>query len=222
MKRTSIYLAILIGFPGLVWAQSIKDINVPTVKDLDQVTEFHEGLAAVRKGANWGFIDQSGKLVIEFRDDLVWSENPVAGSKGVRGMAYPRFSEGRCPVRVFKEDEPEIPFYGFIDKAGKTVIQPDFLNITEFRDGIALGIFFKKTFRGKNNFQLNIYDYSFTEVVINTAGEMIWPLAERENIMMEARRYQTPALLARILSPDLIAVETETAPRHWEIRKIKR
>ena len=60
------------------------------------------------------------------------------------------------------------------------------------------------------------------EVVINTAGEMIWPLAERENIMMEARRYQTPALLARILSSDLIAVETEAAPRHWEIRKIKR
>ena len=213
---------MLIGFPGVIWAQSIEEINVPTVKDLDQVTEFHEGLAAVRKGSLWGFIDQTGKLVIDFRDDLVWSENPMPNANGVRGMAYPRFSEGLCPVKAFREDESNIPFYGFIDKTGKTVIQPDFLNVTPFRDGIALGIFFKRTFRGKNNFQLNIYDYTFTEVVINTAGEMIWPLAERENIMMEARRYQTPALLAHILSADLIAVESEKPPRHWEIRNIKR
>ncbi len=221
MKRATVFLAILIGLPGIVWSQSIEEINKPTVKDLDQVTEFHEGLAAVRKGTRWGFIDQTGKLVIDFRDDLVWSENPMPEANGVRGMAYPRFSEGLCPVKAFKEDEPNIPFYGFMDKAGKTVIPPDFLNVTEFRDGIALGVYFKKTFRGKNNFQLNIYDYTFTEVVINPAGEMIWPLAERENIMMEARRYQTPALLAHILSADLIAVESEKPPRHWEIRKIK-
>lgn len=214
-------LAVLIGLPGIVWSQSIQEINVPTVKDIDQVTEFHEGLAAVRKGSSWGFIDPAGKLVIAFRDDLVWNQNPGPDARGIQGMAYPQFKGGLCPVRAFREDEPGIPFYGFIDKQGKTVIPADFLNISEFSDGIALGIFFKKTFRGKNNFQLNIYDYAFTEVVLNTAGEMIWPLAERENIMMEARRYQTPALLGRILSADLIAVESEKAPRHWEIRKIK-
>lgn len=219
MKQFSIALALLLGLPFLGWAQSVRELNVATVKDLDQVTEFHEGLAAVRKGNTWGFIDASGKLVIDFRDDLVWHKNPVAQATGVTGMAYPRFSEGRCPFRAYQEEEGDIPFYGFIDTSGKTVIAPEFLNVSEFKDGHAIGIYFKKTFRGKNNFQLNIYDYAFTEVVLNPAGEMTWPLAERLNILMQARRYETPALLSRIVGPALLAVET--TPGKWEIRSIK-
>lgn len=212
-------LALLLGLPVLGWAQSVRELNVASVKDIDQVTEFHEGLAAVRKGNTWGFIDTSGKLVIDFRDDLVWRKNPVPNATGVTGMAYPRFSEGRCPFRAFQEEEGDIPFYGFIDTSGKTVIAPEFLNVSEFKDGHAIGIYFKKTFRGKNNFQLNIYDYTFTEVVLNPAGEMTWPLAERLNILMQARRYETPALLSRIVGPALLAVET--TPGKWEIRNIK-
>ncbi len=219
MKQIPILLALLIVLPCLGWSQSVRELNVAAVKDLDQVTEFNEGLAAVRKGDSWGFIDTSGNLVIDFRNDLVWHKNPDPSASGVNGMAYPRFSEGRCPFRAFQEEEGEIPFYGFIDTKGNTVIKPEFLNVSEFKDGHALGIYFKKTFRGKNNFQLNIYDYTFTEVVLNPAGEMVWPLAERLNILMQARRYETPALLSRIVGPALLAVET--TPGKWEIRKIK-
>lgn len=219
MKQMPILLALLMVLPGLGWTQSIRELNVATVKDLDQITEFHEGLAAVRKGNSWGFIDAAGTLVIGFRDDLVWNESPDPGANGVEGIAYPRFSEGRCPFRAFREEEGDIPFYGFIDTKGQPAIEAEFLNVTEFRDGVALGVYFKKTFRGKNNFQLNIYDYAFTEVVLNPAGEMIWPLAERQNIIMQPRRYKAPDLLARILGTELVAVEA--TPGNWEIRHIK-
>ncbi len=220
MKQLRLLLVLLLGLPCTGWSQSVRELNVASVKDLDQVTEFHEGLAAVRKGNTWGFIDASGTLVIDFRDDLVWNKTPDPNTTGVNGMAYPRFSAGRCPFRAFREEEGDIPFYGFIDGKGNTVIEPEFLNVSEFRDGLALGIYFKKTFRGKNNFQLNIYDYAFTEVVLNPAGEMIWPLAERMNILMQARRYETPALLSHIVGSNLLAVET--TPGKWEVRKINR
>ena len=89
MKRTGIFLAILIGCTGVARTQSIKEINAPTVKDLDQVTEFHEGLAAVRKGSQWGFIDQAGKLVIEFRDDLPRNPNGKLLKRELRKPYWP-------------------------------------------------------------------------------------------------------------------------------------
>lgn len=212
-------LSSLFLIPG--WAQSVADINVPTVAGIDQITPFHEGLAAVRKGNTWGFIDKNGTLVIDFRADLFGNLNPIEGNYGKSSMPYPRFRDGRCPIRVNNSETPGIPFYGFIDKTGKTVIPPEFLNVSEFKDGIALGIYYKKTFRGKNSFQLNIYDYTFTEVVLNPEGEMIWPLAERKQISMDRRRYKTPELLGQILSKTLIGIGSEANPRLLEIRKLK-
>lgn len=217
MKRAYVLVAILLALPLAGWGQTIEAINAPTIKDLNQVAPFHEGLAAVRKGSQWGFINSDGKLVVDFRGDLVWNEHPDPQANGVGAIAYPRFRDGRCPIKVMGEDG--IPLYGFIDTGGKTVIAPEFLNVTEFEGGLALGIYYKKTFRGKSNFQLNIYEHSFTEVVLNPAGEMIWPLAERQNIIMQARQYKTPAIQARILEDRLVAVES--APEKWEIRKIE-
>ena len=76
-----------------------------------------------------------------------------------------------------------------------------------------------KTFSEKNNFRLNIYEYSFTEVVRNPEGEIMWPIGERENILMQKRRYELPALTSRPLGNGLLDVET--VPGKWELRKIR-
>ena len=115
--------------------------------------------------------------------------------------------------------DDDIPVYGFIDRTGKTVIAPEYLNLTEFKDGYAVGVFVKKTFRGKNKFQLNIFDYSFMEGVLNPAGEMVWPIGERENILMQLRRYEMPSLTAKITGNGLLVVESEMGK--WEIRRMK-
>ncbi|WP_088341477.1 WG repeat-containing protein [Robiginitalea sediminis] len=216
MKRTLILAAALLALPLAAAGQSVKEINKPVLENIDQVTPFHEGMAAVRQGNRWGFINEQGVLAIPFRNDLVWNESPNPGAQGVTSIEYPRFRDGRCPVKVVKEDG--IPFYGYIDKTGKMAIEAEYLNLTEFNGGMAVGIYFRKTFRGKNNFQLNIYDYSFTEVILNPRGDMIWPLSERTNIMMDARRYERPELQTRILQPNLVAVKTGS--RQWEIRKL--
>lgn len=119
-------------------------------------------------------------------------------------------------IRAISEEE--IPVYGFIDREGSTVISPEYLNLTKFQDGSAVGILVTKTFRGKNNFQLNIYDYTFMEGVINLQGEMVWPIGERENILMQKRRYEQPSLTSRVIGKDLLVVKT--APGQWEIRKM--
>lgn len=217
MKKSLILLALLAGFPLAMNAQSLKSLNKPILEDLDQVMPFSEGLAAVRKGELWGFINTEGTLVIDFRDDLVWNSQAGTEAGGVKSVRHPEFRDGRCMIRTLSEEE--IPVYGFIDASGQTVIAPEYLNVTEFRDGRALGIMVKKTFRGKNKFQLNIYDYSFTEVVLNAQGEVLWPIGERQNILMDRRRYELPELSAKILSDDLLAVQT--APGKWELRKMK-
>ena len=186
------------------------------LKDIDEVAPFSEGLAAVRVGNQWGFVNENGELVIDFRDDLVWNKFADTGREDIDGIRYPTFHDGRCLIREMLEEE-EIYVYGFIDKTGQTVIKPEYLNVTGFKQGYAVGILLTKTFRGKNNFQLNIYDYKFSEVILDTKGDIMRLLAQRDNILMSKRRYDLPGLQARLLSPTLAAVKKGD---RWELMKL--
>ena len=206
----SIYLlALVLIFPTFLFSQNVGEV--------DEIAPFSEGLAAVRKGNQWGFINEEAKLVIDFRDDLVWNKVVGPSISGVLSIQYPEFKEGRCLVKELKEED--IPYYGFIDTTGKLVIAPDYLNITAFEGGYAIGIFVRKTFRGQNEFQLNIYDYTFTEVLVNTDGEIVKPISERDNILMSKRRYQIPELKAKMLTPNLLAQKGKD--NRWEISQLK-
>lgn len=202
MKRLQL-LALLIVIPFLGISQSVEEINRPTIAGLDEVAPFSEGLAAVRKGDQWGFIDREGNLVIDFRDDMVWNRQE-SNLRGVSGIRYPEFKESLCMISKITDED--ISLYGFINTKGETVIEPEFVNITPFENSHAVGIYARKTLRGKNEFQLDIYDYSFTEVLVNKEGEMIWPIQERQGIIMSKKRFKLPELHAKMLSEDLLAV----------------
>ena len=98
-------------------------------------------------------------------------------------------------------EEEEIPTYGFINTEGKIVIEPEYLNL------------------GKNNFQLNIYDYKFSEVLLDTAGDIMLLINKRDGISMSVRRYELPELRAKFLSVNTLAVKSST--NTWEIRKLE-
>ncbi len=219
MKRTYIIFLtlLLLCTPLLGIAQTTTDYLKTTIDDLDEVAPFSEGLAAVRKGDQWGFIDEAGQLVIDFRDDLVWNRNPDPNAKDVTHVGYPRFKDGLCMVKELKEED--IPYYGFIDTTGKLVIEPEYINLSPFENGYAVGIYVKKTMRGQNEFKLNIFDYSFTEVVLNTKGEIMLPLAERSNIQMSKKRYELPALHSKMLGTNLLVMKT--ADNRWQINRFK-
>ncbi len=95
----------------------------------DQVSSFSEGLAVVligssRKGDYCNYIDRSGKVVIKTKYNL-------AGD----------FSEGLACVAIGVLHEPSKPLdttWGYIDKTGKTVIQPQFVDLVgDFHNGLA-------------------------------------------------------------------------------------
>lgn len=211
-----IVLTLLFSLPFTGNSQIIESINKPILAALDEVRPFSEGLAAVRKGNQWGFIDTEGQLVIDFRSDLVWSTEADNSKSDITGISYPQFLDGLCINKELTEEG--IPLYGFIDRKGNQVIQPEFVNITPFKDQRAIGIFAKKTFRGQNEIKLKVFDYSFIEVLINTEGEILWPIMERDHILMSARRFELPLLRSKLISQQLIA--TKNDGNEWEIHRL--
>src|SRR5690606_13961746 len=154
-------------------------------------------LAAVRKGNQWGFINRTGQLAIYFRDGVVWNQKTDTTKRGVESIGYTQFKDGLCMIKELTKEG--IPLYGFIDINGKQVRKPKFKNITPFEDNDPIGIYARETMRGRNEFQLDIYDYSFTEALVNKEGEIEWPIHDRTNIIMSKKRFKLPQLRTKIL-----------------------
>lgn len=204
--KTLIFIIAALFFSG---------ISAQLPKNLDNVTPFHEGLAAIQKGNQWAFIDDLGNVIIDFRSDLYWNENAKASYGDVRSVHYPEFSDGRCIVQKMID---EIPVFGFIDTTGKLVIEHQFLNVRPFENGFTTGIIFEKILRGQNEFKLDIYEYKFLEVLMDVNGNIIEFLNRRHNIQMTKRRYKMPAIQSKVLNDKLIAVKID---ENWQIKKLQ-
>ena len=95
-------------------------------------TKFPKLFPIALKGKH-GYIDGSGKIVIQPRFDDAWN-----------------FSQGLAPVLI--EDK-----WGYIDQNGKIVITPQFFEVMPFKEGLALvGAFFKT---GPINNRVGNYGY---------------------------------------------------------------
>jgi hypothetical protein len=93
------------------------DKNVAKIS-FDEISDFSEGLASVRKGNVWGFIDENGKVVIEPQYQAV--------------VDYPRFMNGLA--LVIKRGEEGLR--GYIDKSGKVVIPFQYYMAMHFYDDV--------------------------------------------------------------------------------------
>lgn len=114
--------------------------------------------------------------------------------------------------------EEDVPVFGFIDAQGKVVLEPQLLNVYPFKDGYTTAVLFEKAMKGKNEFNLNIYEFKFHDVMLDTSGEILEFFNRRYNIQMTKKRYERPTIGAKRLSDGLIAVHTQD--QGWEIRKI--
>ena len=86
--------------------------------NLDSASEFHDGLAAVEKDGQGGYIDENGEFVIKL------------GHADINGGRA--FSDGLAPASTGR-----IWHWGYIDTSGSWVIAPTFKDANIFRGQLA-------------------------------------------------------------------------------------
>lgn len=187
MKRFLLMVVLLTNFSFL--------LNAQVLTNIDEIAPFEEGFSGVKKDGLWGFIDSSGALVIDYRDDIVASSNKA-----------PAFSNGMCLIQEVKDD---ITFYGYINTEGEIVIPAEYLMATPFENGYARVIkHYKEVTSSTNVLGKRIVYYSYNEIVINTENHTVQVLRGPYNLLFDKYELQKnpPVITSKFLSESLIAV----------------
>lgn len=115
--------------------------EIPVIKgNFDKVSYFSEGLAAVKQNNKWGYIDREGNMVIEAKFDeprdspkrFDCDATDIIGNKAECKYLDNRhdFSEGLAAIYMNGK-------WGYIDRQGKIVIQPQFSQANNFSERLA-------------------------------------------------------------------------------------
>lgn len=200
--KNLIIIILCVFFNQVLFSQNLTDI--------DFISPFYEDLAAIQKNDQWAFINKKGEIVIQYRDDLV-----ATGDNGEpESTKYPIFKEGKCIVKKLVDG---VFYYGYIDKNGKTQIEPQFLNVTNFKDGHA--IIMKQDRRetgGKNVLGKKIVTYKLEEYIIDITGKTIKYLDNARNYNPSLSSGKTPpSLHSKFIGSKLIAVKNKNGK--WNI-----
>lgn len=182
------------------------------LSDLDEVYPFHGDFAAIKKANQWSFIDKEGKKTIDFRADLVLTNRLNALNQTI---SYPVFNNGRCLIRKLKGDTY---YYGFINEKGVEIINPQFLNATNFSDGYAIVVLTSKDSIGFNYvLRKAIVSNIIEEYVIDTSGELVKYLYNPRKNVPANYKNGIPIIESKFIAPKLVAVKTKN--KKWEIHK---
>ncbi|PRX44075.1 WG repeat-containing protein [Salegentibacter salegens] len=205
----NLIIGILLSIPFVLFAQE--------TKEFDFVSNQEDGFSTVRQGGNWGFINTSGELLFELRNDLVTTDNPKSGKIGVAGIKYPQLKDERAIISKKKDG---VNYYGFINTEGKTVIEPEFLNVSNFSNGKALALKLEEERLGKNQLLgKGVISYKYDVVLIDKAGEVVtylegpFPVAVSKKKLREA-----PAINAKWLGEKVVSVKGPNGK--WKIHKL--
>lgn len=188
-KAIILFLAVSITFCG--FSQS--------TENLDYISPLHNGLAAVKKDGQWAFINQQGEIIIDYRNDLVITES----SEG----DFPIFMNDRC---LIEEKRDGISYFGFINTKGKTVIQPQFLNASNFNDGSAMVLeVFKEQVSSNKALGKNIVYDKYLKGIIDTQGTIKTYLSpERVSVILDKKFLKAPPeITSKYISKNLYAVK---------------
>lgn len=100
------------------WTLTTHDGKTVTAQQFDDVEIFYEGLAAVKIGDRYGFIDTTGTVVFTLEPEYY----PMHFSDGLALVLYTGGSTNQ---------------WGYINKKGKWVIPPQFSDANHFHGGLA-------------------------------------------------------------------------------------
>lgn len=202
MKKVIIMFALLVAIPISSFPQ--------TIENIDFISPFNEGVAAIKKNNQWAFINKKGDIVIDFRNDLVATKSEED--------SYPIFNNGRC---LIEKQNNGISYFGYIDPSGNTAIEPQFLNATVFNNNVATVLKLEKEEVGKNTaLNKGVVYYKYFEVVIDVNGTIKTYLTQKGvNIALDKKFLRKPPkFLTKQLSNNLIAVKNDKGK--WTIKKV--
>ncbi len=179
--------------------------------NIDEISPYNEGVAAIKKGDKWGFIDENGMKVIDFRDDLVCCKNALSNSD----TSYPEFNDDRCLINRTIDGND---LFGFIDKNGNEIIKPQYINATNFVNGYAIVIIIEKEIVGRNKvLGKDVVSYTLKDFIIDSSGKKIKQLDNARNYI-KSKKNLPPIFYSKFIAPHLVAVQT-TDEKKWNIYK---
>jgi hypothetical protein len=129
---TSLFL-IKLGPQGSKCGYIDKQGNPAIPVQFDECWEFSEGLAGVKVGEKWGFIDTTGKFVVEprFQDESRQVKKSFTKTPWTEVVhTVESFSDGLALVKMGEK-------WGYLEKTGATAIDPQFDGAAPFSEGLA-------------------------------------------------------------------------------------
>ena len=202
-KKANILFIVIVLIPIFGFTQSIES--------LDYISPIHDGFAAIKKDGQWAFINTNGDIVVGFRNDLVTTKLDQG--------SYPVFVENRCLIQGKKDG---ISYFGYIDSSGKTIIEPQFLNATNFNNGNAIVLELVKETTGRNvALEKDIVYYKYFETIIDKNGEIKRYLnPPGVNIVLDREFLREPPKInSKRLSDNLYAILNKN--KKWSLITIK-
>ena len=124
--------------------------------EYEDVADFSEGLCAVQKNGKWGYINNTGEIVIPFNFDVVRDFH----------QGFAAVSQGSNKV-------------GYIDKNGDWLVEPEFYNALDFKNGYAI---INKN--GKLGF-INLQGEIIIEPQYERVDNFVNPFASNENLRLD-------------------------------------
>lgn len=180
------------------------------INDVEYISTFNEGLAAIKKNNQWAFINTKGDIVVNFRNDLVTTKSEDGN--------YPIFKDGRC---LIVKQEKGISYFGYIDTTGEVVVEPQFLNASNYNNEVAIVLKLVKEELGKNEaLGKTLVNYKYYEVVIDINGTIKKYLNQKGvNVVLDKKSLMNPPkITSKIISENLCAVMSNN--NQWTIVKI--
>jgi len=203
MKNLIITVLTIVLIPIFGFTQSIEN--------LDYISPYHNGLAAIKKDGQWAFINKKSDVVVNYRSDLVLTK--------YKDDSYPIFYNDRCLIESKKNG---ISYFGYIDTSGTTVIEPQFLNANNFNNGRAIALVIIKENVSKNTaLGKNIVYYKYFEVVIDSNGEVKHYLNPSgvNMVLDEEFLRRPPEITSKCISETLYAMKGENGK--WNLIETK-
>lgn len=140
------------------WGYIDQELNIAIDAQFDAALDFSEGLACVLHNYKWGFINRQGLMIIKPQFD----ESPDDFSDGLTMFAV---KDWETVIINKHEIISEIKMFGFADREGNIVIEPQYRHAKSFSEGLAaVSVNGKSGYINKKGEMIidPVFDYAFS------------------------------------------------------------